>query len=223
MKETDVFESIDEYAKKVKASQAQILGTLTNIASNEFSFEWLQKNDPENFILGKHCSCCAHLEGVGYGIMRASIVHPDIQNLVIRNKKGDIVAKSTLYINKFGRYGVCNNVEVAQGISYGDLEQIYQKFVLGIREFVKIYNKEHPLLKLKQVNVGMGNNDLVHHIQHYRKEALLLKNAIDYAKYGNNSYSHGGDSGKRQFVVWSDSEERKILSTKLDPSEQSKE
>ena len=62
-----------------------INGTLNEVANDKFTYEFLSKYDPRNFTLGKYCSCCAHLEGVGYGIMRASILHPDCQNLVIKN------------------------------------------------------------------------------------------------------------------------------------------
>lgn len=210
LKEEDVFAEIDDYLDKIPKKQIEILGTLTDVATNEFSFEWLAKNDPQNFVLGKLCSCCAHLEGVGYGIMNASIIHPNVQNLVIKNKKGEIVAKSTLYINKYGRYGVCNNVEVRNGLSNYEVEQIYQKFVLGIREFALRYNKEHPLLKLRQINVGMSNNDLTYPIERNRKAAKINLRALSYDKYGHGDCRYSGDSRYLQYVIWSESEEKRV-------------
>ena len=223
LKEADVFKNIDEFTEKVISSKSDILGTLTSVADNEFTFEWLEKNDPKNFILGKLCSCCAHLEGAGYGIMHASIVHPNIQNLVIRDKKGEIVAKSTLYINKFGRYGVCNNVEVKNGTSLDDLEQIYQKFILGIREFAIQYNKEHPLMPLRQINVGGNNNDLLDVILDYRKSAKIKLKPINYGKYGHGDLNYEGDSFYSQYVIWSASEDKKIMSTKINESTNEKQ
>ncbi|MBQ8424783.1 MAG: leucine-rich repeat domain-containing protein, partial [Clostridia bacterium] len=213
LKEADAFENIDQYTEKVIESKSNILGNLTNIADNEFTFEWLEKNDPQNFILGKLCSCCAHLEGAGFGIMHASIVHPNIQNLVIRHKNGQIIAKSTLYINKLGRYGVCNNVEVRDGIYISDLEQIYQKFILGIREFATRYNKEHPLLPLRQINVGGEHNDLLDEISKHRKSAKVKLKAINYGKYGYKDLNYDGDSYNSQYVVWTNTEDKKIMST----------
>ena len=78
LSEKDVFAGIDDYANKIRELQVKTLSDLSKIAQNEFTFEWLQKNDPRNFILGKYCSCCAHLEGAGFGIMRASIVDPNV-------------------------------------------------------------------------------------------------------------------------------------------------
>ena len=89
-----------------------ILKILNDLASKKFTYEFLSKQDALNYVLGKYCSCCSHLEGVGYSVMRASILHPDCQNLIIRNDKGQVVAKSTLYINRKERYGVFNNIEI---------------------------------------------------------------------------------------------------------------
>ena len=43
--------------------------------------------------------------------MRASIIHPDVQNLVIKTKNDEIVAKATLYVNREQGYGVVNTIE----------------------------------------------------------------------------------------------------------------
>lgn len=209
LKESDIFTEIDDYRTKISDSQRKILGNLVDVATNEFSFEWLAKNDPQNFILGKLCSCCSHLEGMGYGIMHASIVHPNIQNLVIRNKNGEIVAKSTLFVNKMGRYGICNNVEVRNGLSNEEIEEVYQKYILGIHEFAKRYNQEHPLLKLRQINVGMTNNDLTYQIDKNRTRARVLLKTANYPKYGHGDGRYRGDSYNAQFIIWSEKEERK--------------
>jgi len=99
LKEEDVFSQIERYTNDTLQSEQNTLSILTELAKKEFTYDWLEKNDPENFILGKLCSCCSHLDGSGYGIMRASIVDPNVQTMVIRDKNGDIIAKSTLFIN----------------------------------------------------------------------------------------------------------------------------
>ena len=217
LKEESVFAEIDEYALKIQSTKNNILGNLTSVADNEFTFEWLEKNDPENFILGKLCNCCAHLEGQGFSIMKASVIHPSIQTLVIRDKQGVIVAKSTLYINKKGRYGVCNNVEVAKNVSKEDKEKIYQKFILGVRAFATQYNKEHRFFPLKQINVGMHLNDLSEQLKEYRYESIELLKAIDYGKAANNPGGYMGDSYEEQYVVWTLNEDKMINSAKISP------
>lgn len=68
--------------------------------TEEFGFDWLEKNDPINFCLGYYCNCCATLENVGCGILRSNFVNPNVQNLVIKTQNGLPVAKSTAFINK---------------------------------------------------------------------------------------------------------------------------
>ncbi|MBQ8425455.1 MAG: leucine-rich repeat domain-containing protein [Clostridia bacterium] len=200
--ESDVFANIDEYQGKIIKSNGQIIKNLAEISDTEFTFEWLEKNDPQNFILGKLCSCCSHLDGVGYSIMHASIVHPYIQNLVIKNEKGEIVAKSTLYINHKKRYGVCNNVEVKNGIHGKDLDIIYEKFRLGINAFAVKYNKENPRRPLKQINVGMHLNDISNELERHGHQSTKVLPAINYKKYGLPKQAYNGDSSNEQYAVW---------------------
>jgi len=200
--EEDVFANIDEYQGKIIRANGQVIKNLAEISNNEFTFEWLEKNDPENFILGKLCSCCSHLGGVGYSIMHASIVHPYIQNLVIKNERGEIVAKSTLYINHKKRYGVCNNVEVKSGIHGKELDMIYEKFRLGINAFAVKYNKENPKRPLKQINVGMHLNDISSELERHGHQSTKVLPSINYKKYGIPSQSYGGDSSNEQYAVW---------------------
>ena len=155
--------------------------------------------------------------------MHASIVHPNIQNLVIKNKNGEIVAKSTLFINKMGRYGICNNVEVRNGLSNEELDEVYQKYILGVHEFAKRYHQEHPLLKLRQINVGMGNNDLTYQIEKHRHRARFNLKTVNYPKYGHGDGRYSGDSHSTQFVIWSEREEKKDLKQALKNSDSSQE
>ena len=206
LKESDVFKTIDDYEEKIKTLQLNTLEEMTNIADNEFTFEWLSKNDPKNLILGKLCSCCAHLQGAGYGIMHASIVHPHVQNLVIKDKNGKIVAKSTLYINEKEGYGVFNNVEVNNLINDDSnpnlRNQIYQKFMLGLNEFAENYNKQHKDNPLKQINVGMHLNDIGTEIAFYNGTTNNKLVPLNYATFGRGVLSYPGDSYEMQSTVW---------------------
>ena len=62
-----------------------------------FYYHWLPKQDYDNLILGKYCSCCAHILSAGAGIMRASMILDNCQNLVIRNKKDEIIIFFLVY------------------------------------------------------------------------------------------------------------------------------
>ena len=202
LKEENPFENIDSLSKDIKKEQIQTLSNLSQVADNSFTYEWLEKNDPKNYILGKLCECCAHLEGAGYGIMRASIVHPNIQTLVIKDKNNRIAAKSTLYLNPKQVYGVFNNVEVNLSAYGSDRDQIYEKYILGVKAFVDEYNKENPNTPIKKINVGMNLNDLSYEIEEYNKKATELLSAIDYSKYCPENYGHAGDSESSQYTIW---------------------
>ncbi len=180
------------------------VNSAVNTAEN-FTFEWLNKADPLNFVLGKLCNCCAHLEGMGAGIMSASIIHPSVQNLVIRNNKGTIIAKSTLYVNKEQGYAVFNNVEVCNfNIYENDEEEIYEKFMLGARAFMEQYNQENKK-PLKIITVGMGRNDLTSVILKYNKKSKVYK-PINYGSYDLDGKGYAGDSFDNQYVVYKSDE-----------------
>jgi len=200
------FEEIDNIAERVGELQASTAKNMTQVATNEFTYEWLEKNDPTNLILGKLCSCCAHLNGAGYGIMHASIVHPNVQNLVIRNEGGKIVAKSTLFVNPDEQFGVLNNFEVQQTTTLMKYGNIYERLMEGIAAFAEQYNKEHPDKPLKQINVGAGNNDLIVYLEQYSKKAKNLLPALDYSQYGFGTNRYSGDSYREQYVVWENDE-----------------
>jgi len=200
--EKSPFEQIDELTSLIVKEQGETLKNLLETSASQFSYEWLAKNDPQNLILGKLCSCCSHIEGGGYGIMHASIVDPYVQNLVIRNSQGRIIAKSTLYINPIERYGVFNNVEVNEDLSTDDKKEIYEKFIKGAKEFAEEYNREFPDKPLKQINVGMNLNDLTAELHRHSRESKKLLKAIDYSIYGIPNQLYSGDSELEQFVVW---------------------
>ena len=186
-----------------------ILDRLKEVQEKEFTYEWLEKNDPINFVLGLYCNCCASLSGSGYGIVRASILHPNMQTLIIRDKKGIPVAKSTIYINIKEGYAVFNTIEVAHNmLSFRD--EIYKEYMNGVEIFIKTYNEKYPSKPLKKVTVGMNLNDLSKQIKYDKEESEVLP-AINFAKYGSEYKDYQGDWQKAgQYTLWEDSEYRKI-------------
>ena len=184
----------DSIIKDVQA----ILDNLNEISNNKFTYEFLNKLDPQNYVLGKYCSCCAHLEGMGKGIMKASILHPDCQNLVIKDEKGNIIAKSTLYVNRKQGYGLFNNVEINNNITSDSIKkQIYEKYIEAIDAFARAYNEENLNNPLKQINVGMHLNDLAKQIREKHSSSSILE-GINFS----NFEGYNGDWQQEQFVIW---------------------
>ncbi len=200
LKEKRILEDINNIKKQILKDSHEVINELNKIANEKFTYEFLSKYDPANFILGKYCSCCAHIEGVGYSIMHASIVNPNCQNLVIRNRYGRIIAKSTLYINKEQGYGVFNTIEVNECLNSNELKLVYEKFKKAVYDFAEKYNEENEI-KLIQINVGMSMNDLSYYIRNNDKKGKVLR-AIDFSTYGKEGKKYMGDWNNEQYIVW---------------------
>lgn len=204
IKEDDVFERIDYYSKQIQSDLVDTAAILGDLATKEYIYEWLKKNDERNLMLGYYCSCCSHISGAGEGITEASIILPNMQNLAIIDKRGDIKAKSTIFVDEEHGYAVCNNIEVNIEL-LGDndkLKKIYDKFIKAINAFVEKYNATHTI-PIKQVAVGMGKNDLETLLKDAPRPSKILK-AINFGQYGRRDYD--GDWQRDQRIVYSNKE-----------------
>lgn len=204
IKENDVFETIDFYSKQIVENMVDTATMLGELARKDYTYEWLAKNDKRNLMLGYYCSCCATIAGAGEGIVEASTTLPNMQNLAIMDKRGDIKAKSTIFVNEEKGYAVCNNVEINIDLLGNEVavKKIYDKFISAINAFVEKYNATHdkPITK---VAVGMGKNDLEPLLKDAPRPSQLLK-AIDFSKYGRKQYD--GDWQKDQRLIYSSKE-----------------
>ncbi len=199
LKET--FDEIGNLKSNITNDTKEVIKNLNDVSDKKFTYEFLSKYDPKNFVLGKYCSCCSHLEGIGRGIVYASVLNPNCQNLVIKNSKGRIIAKSILYINREQGYGVFNNFEVDENIIDEEIKNvIYKKFKKGISDFVTKYNEINEI-KITQINVGMDFNDLKTQIRKDDTSSEILQ-AIDFSDYTYPYSSHPGDWQDEQYVIW---------------------
>ena len=167
-----------------------------------FYFQWLPKQDYNNLVLGKYCNCCAHLEGAGNGIMRASILLDCCQNLVIKNQDGLIIAKSTLYINKDERYGVFNNVEVSYSVNDREREIVYKRFLEGATAFFETYNTNFPNESLTTMTIGSSRNGLNMFLtdENNHEESKIMK-GINFGEHAFTKSGYKGDWYSKQRVV----------------------
>ena len=131
--------------------------------------------------------------------MEASILHPDCQNLVIKNIDGKIIAKSTLYVNREQGYGVFNNVEINNNIRDEKIKKIiYEKYIEAVDKFAKEYNRRNPNRQLNQINIGMSLNDLSAQIRNENEKSSEILIGLDFSTYEG----YPGDWQKEQFIVW---------------------
>lgn len=195
-------DKINERIKRITQLSNDTLLNLVDVANNKFSFELLRKDSALNLVLGKLCGCCAHLEGIGAGIAFSPILHPDVQNIVIKNNKGEIIAKTTMYVNRKEGYAICNTIELNEKIKVSQKDAIYYAFKQALNTFAEKYNQENDV-KLKIINVGMNFNDLHNKITHTDKKAKFLLEPIDYSQFSLKfDRNYQGDSFDNQYTLW---------------------
>ena len=171
---------------------------------DDFSYEWLPKQDYDNLILGKYCSCCAHLLGAGAGIMRASMILDNCQNLVIRNELGTIIAKMTIYVNKEKGYAVFNTAEI--NAAYNSDIYFYpicQTFIRGVHAFVKRYNENNEI-PLTIITIGEYRNHLKEQLGNIESALLPTPDYSDYGYYAEKTQvgTYNGDAKQKQILVY---------------------
>lgn len=170
---------------------------------DNFSYHWLPKQDYDNLILGKYCSCCAHILGAGAGIMRASMILDNCQNLVIRNQDDKIIAKMTIYVNREQGYAVFNTAEV-NTLYHNDIaiNGIYKAFMRGVNAFVKKYN-ENNKTPISIITMGEYRNTIKNQLGNIESELLPTPNYSTYSYSAGNTTvgTYNGDSKNKQILV----------------------
>ena len=202
IKETTLDE-IEKIKQETKKELAEGQKLVENLYDKQFTFEMLDKYDPDNAIIGLLCSCCAHVTSDLYGgdIARATVIAPDVQNIVVRDNKGKIIAKGAMYVNQKYGYAVINDFEIndkfrkdevlSEGrynnddytidkLASNQRKMIFDTFIRGIKAFVKEYDIEHPSCPIKKVNVGWGYNRLKKLCEQYEKETERLHVPVAY-------------------------------------------
>lgn len=193
IKEDTILESIEKIKRKTEDELINGKDMIEELYKKQFTYEWLSKNDPHNSILGVFCSCCGTITSHFYGkaIAISSVIAQDVQNLVVRNLKGEIISKGTMYVNKDNGYAVINDFELNEnyrqhegkiGIYNVDerskdeqeRQLIFSAFQRGVQAFIEEYDKQNPKAPLKQVNIGMGYNRLKKQVWNLKKSESNL-------------------------------------------------
>jgi len=194
LEENIIIDEIEKIKKNIGYTVLKSKELIKELIDLEFTYEWLDKHDPKNFVLGLYTDCCASIASIYYGkdITKESIVNENVQNLVIRDKEGEIIAKATIYVNKEKGYAVFNDMEIKR--IYGDEKgehdfsddtqriKIYKAFKRGVEAFVNKYNEINKETPIKQVNIGWGANKLKQVIKKYEKRSEELFRVIDCFK-----------------------------------------
>ena len=199
LKENSLLEEIERIKQKTAGILDQTSVEFKKVFENTFSYEFLDKYDPKNAIIGLYCDCCAQIGNNFYGaeIAKSTILANDVQNLVVKNYKGDIVAKAAMYVNKKYGYIVLNEFEIDKiykknetsqsgiytdddGVAGKARDAIFNAFLRGINDFVKEYDAQHPKRPIKKVHVGMGYNRLKKQCEMYKTAKKNLQIPEEY-------------------------------------------
>lgn len=200
IREETILDSIERIKNQTEEELTNGKQMIEELYDKQFTYEWLSKNDPHNSIMGLFCSCCGTITSPFYGnyIAKSSVIAPDVQNIVIRDAKGDIISKGTMYINKDKGYGVINDFELNEkyrnhegdepgeyNVEETDKEEqerelIFKAFQRGLKAFAEEYDKQNPDKPLKQINIGMGYNRLKRQVKRFKEETSDLTVPADY-------------------------------------------
>jgi hypothetical protein len=200
IREETILESIERIKRQTEEELTSGKQMIEELYDKQFTYEWLSKNDPHNSIMGLFCSCCGTITSQFYGkdIAISSVIAPDVQNLVVRNSKGDIISKGTMYVNKDRGYAVINDFELNERYRHHerssgrysvdetsseeqDREMIFKAFQRGLRAFIEEYDRQNPDKPLQQINVGMGYNRLKKQVERFKKETSNLTVPSEYS------------------------------------------
>lgn len=199
IKEETILESIERIKRQTEEELASGRKMIEELYDKQFTYEWLSKNDPHNSIMGLFVSCCGTITSGAYGryIAESSIIAPDVQNLVIRDSKGNIISKGTMYVNKDEGYAVINDFELNEKYKNHqsdsgrydveetspeeqDREMIFKAFQRGLRAFIEEYDRQNPKKPLNQINVGMGYNRLKKQVEKFKEATSNLTVPSEY-------------------------------------------
>ena len=197
-------DSVEQYRRKYLSLATDTVSKIGEVIDREFTYDWLKKDNPENLTMGKYCDCCSHLEGAGKYIVYASVIRPDMRNIVIRDKEGNIVAKSTMYVNVQKGYALCNNFEISRRGARGNKNAIVNAFLRGINDYAIYYNKVFSDNPIKQINVGRGFNDATQELLLVSKVNKPLNlQGVHFSQYNPQKENvYDGDWQHGQICVW---------------------
>lgn len=200
IREEPILESIERIKRQTEEELTSGREMVEELYDKQFTYEWLNKNDPHNSIMGLFCSCCSTITNWVYGkdIARSSVLAPDVQNIVVKNSKGEIISKGTMYVNKEKGYAVINDFELNEKYRHHecssgrysveetspeeqDREMIFKAFQRGLGAFVEEYDRQNPDKPLEQINIGMGYNRLKKQVERFKKATSNLTVPTEYS------------------------------------------
>ena len=185
--------------------------------SNEFSYYFMKRDNPKVVSVAHDCDCCSTFGKKGESILEQIMTNPNVGLLVIKDKEGNNIAKSTIYLNVEKNICFANNFEVKKAFlgdienniigyaTYTDKQNLYLCFKRALKEFVCQYNERFFDNKIKKVLVGDNYNKLLHY--------LLTDANIEQSNKVYNFMLGDGylSNNKQQFVIYDSNKDKKKI------------
>ena len=107
-------EDISNIIEKTKQELINSQDELKTAYDEIFSYELLDKDKPENLIIGHYCDCCCTIDSEFYGceISENTYIKNDYQNLVVKDKNGLIIGKASMFVDRKSGYVVLNEFDI---------------------------------------------------------------------------------------------------------------
>ncbi|MDD2391400.1 MAG: leucine-rich repeat protein [Bacilli bacterium] len=207
----EILQDLYEKAKQIaKLKSKKIIKTIDR--QEEYKYEWLDGDNPVNLVLGNKVGCCARVNKIGEGILRASLFNDEVRNLALYGEKGKIIGKATAYYNESGKYILFNNAEVSKETSELEKEQLFNSLIRAVDDEVAVLNKDD--LKIEMIVMGMGLNDLKNQIINNDCKIIrsdLKKNLVFVGGSNGHQITYVGDASnpnQGQCVLWENNKQK---------------
>lgn len=177
----ETFDKIQDLYEASKGRKKELIQTIDS--GHDYIYQWSASDNPTNLVLSEHVHCCARMDGPGEDIMVQSMLNPFVQNLIIRDKNLNIVAKTTAFYNKEKNYILFNNVEAPKTVKGFQEEEKNM-----IKDAIKraAYDQAMALSILKdtdvEIRIGMRTDIFLEHdLPVFKGKENLL---VNYPYYG---------------------------------------
>lgn len=186
------FDELQDLYERSRGLEKDIIQTV-DLHNGDFIYQWSASDNPYNLALGQILDCCARKNGSGEDIMVQSILNPSIQNLLIRDKNLNVIAKATAYYNKEEKYILFNTVEASNAVigqmTRGQKEKAKEAIKRAVRD--QVWALQNKGILINDVRIGMLRNDL------FKEEDLFVIHDQLLPNYKYRNYE--GDANSTEY------------------------
>lgn len=180
----ELAEIIDFYHYSInfaKQDEAYFENLILHLPSGE-TIEWLPSTSPLNLILGYLLKVCSTFSGTGSKIMIDGILDPRNKHIIIKNKNGKVIGKTTCVCHD--NYLFCNILnfipEVLDNLTRKEEQDYYYYYMWILKEQLESLKKRG--FNISEVRIANEEPEITNCIRG-RDNALEFKELLSKASY----------------------------------------